>query len=158
MTRARYTLTWEPLSVLLDDGLNGLIEEHWEEVAVHKAEMPLAVDWERYHRLEDMHILKVLGARQNETLIGYSAFFDLPHLHYGTTPHAACDAIYVLKRHRLSGAGIGLIDQAERDFTAPGEWRRITYHDRCGIELLGPVLRKRGYVATDVTYSKMVRG
>ena len=145
--------------MLLDSGLEMLVQEHWQEVGVEKERMPLAVDWTRYRKLEDQGILLVLGARRNERLIGYNAFFYLPHLHYSTTQLAGCDAIYVTRKHRMSGAGIALIDRAERDLAerAKPDWCRITYHDRHGIELLGKVLRKRGYVASDTTYGKMVR-
>lgn len=157
MTTTR--IEWESLDQMLESGLDDLVHAHWEEVGVHKAEMPVSVDWERYADLETKGILKLMGARLKGRLIGYSSFFYLPHLHYQTTALAGNDAIYVLKRVRGAGAGIRMIDMAQEYFTklaAPG-WCRITYHDRAGVELLGPVLRKRGYIATDTTYSRMVR-
>lgn len=152
-------IEWSTLDNLIEDGLPVLIGAHWEEVGVHKREMPLAVDWERYANLENQKILRLLGAWLDDNLIGYSAFFYLPHLHYQTTALAANDAIFVAKPFRRTSAGSKLILKAEADFpkeSAPG-WCRITYHDRAGIELLGPVLRKRGYIATDTTYSLMVK-
>ena len=153
------TYEWEPLSILLDDGLAELVRQHWEEVGVHKDEMPLACNWDRYQNLEDQDILKILAVRADGDFIGYNSFLYLPNLHYDTTDFANGDAIYVLRARRSSGAGLALIDRAERHIAelANGRWCRIIYHDRHGVELLGPVLRRRGYVATDTVYSKMVR-
>lgn len=152
-------VAWEPLDTLLDDGMTDLVHEHWLEVGVHRQEMPVAVDWERYRQLEEKQILSVLAARLDGGLIGYAAFFYLPHLHYNSTQLAACDAIFVRKTQRKTGAGLRLIEMAETEFKARAapDWVRITYHDRVGIELLGPVLRKRGYIATDTTYGIMTR-
>ena len=154
------TCEWEPLAALLDDGLAELVRLHWEEVGVHKDEMPLDPDWEGYQEDETAGKLRLLGGRIDGVLAGYHSLYVLKgHRHYRSTPQALSDAIYVLRARRSSGAGLALIDRAERHFAelANGRWCRIIYHDRHGVELLGPVLRRRGYVATDTVYSKMVR-
>lgn len=154
------TLAWESVSALLDAGLERLVRQHWREVGVHKREMPLAVAWEEYRLRERDGIVKILAARRRGRLIGYNSFLLLTgHLHYGTTVHAMGDAIFVPKRLRGTGVGIRLIDQAETDLAAmfPGRWVRILYHDKNDIELLGPVLRRRGYTAFETMWDKMVR-
>src|SRR6266851_6357508 len=153
------TLEWEPLSGLLDDGLEALVAEHHAEVGVHKDTMPLAVDYDRYQLLEDQDILHCLAARRGETLIGYNIFLVLPHIRYARTLTASCEAIFVTQRHRKGGAGIRLIDTAEADLKlwAKPDYCRIVYHDRAGVELLGPVLKRRGYALRDLVYDKMAR-
>lgn len=152
-------IAWEPLSVALDDGLEALVEQHWREVSRHRDKRPLAVQWEKYHLLADRGILRLLSARLDGALIGYAAYFYDPHIHYGLTPSAPCDAIFVLAERRGTGAGMKMVDIAEACFMteAAPEWINISYHDRAGVELLGPGLRKRGYEASDITYDKMVR-
>lgn len=156
---SRHELTWEPLSVLLDDGLEALVREHWEEVGVHKDKMPLACDWERYQEVEDKGILQILAARREGILTGYNSFCVLPHLHYRTTITALNDAIFVPRRHRISGVGVRLVERAEIDLAtrySPG-WVRIVYHDKANLEYLRPLMERRGYGHVESIYDKMVR-
>lgn len=152
-------IAWEPLASLLDDGMADLVREHWEEVGVHKDEMPLAVDWDKYQRLEDEGMLRVLGARRGKRLVGYNSFMVMPHIHYSGTMHALGDAIFVTTPARRSGVGVRLIQVAERllaEIARPG-YVRIVYHDKAHLELLGPTLRKLGYGAIETVYDKVVR-
>lgn len=157
--RPSITLRWELLNSLRDDGLDDLVREHWREVGVHKREVPLVCDWDRYQALEDSGVLKILAARKGDALIGYNSFLVMPGLHYATTIHAHGDAIFVTKRYRKTGAGVFLIDRAETalaDMARPG-YVRIIYHDKAHLEYLGPVLRKRGYGAIETIYDKIVK-
>lgn len=160
MTEPDLTLAWEPLSVLLDDGLQALVREHHAEVGVHKDTMPLDCDWEKYHDIESKGILRVLAARLRDRLIGYSSFMVLPHLHYRTTLHGVNDGIFVQRQHRRTRAGLKLIDRAELDLAAeakPG-YCRIVYHDKAFLNYLGPTLRRRGYEHQENIWDRMVRG
>lgn len=159
MTTPKLTLAWEPLAGLLDDGLADLVFAHHAEVGVHQREMPLECDWDKYQTLEDQSILRTLAARLAGKLIGYNSFMVLPHLHYRSTPHAMGDAIYVTKRYRHTGAGIALIERAERDLAdlVKPQLCRIIYHDKAFLEFLGPVLKKRGYVHQENIWDKMAR-
>lgn len=154
------TCDWEPLSILLDDGLAELVRQHWEEVGVHKDEMPLDPDWDGYQRMEDDGELRLLSGRIDGVLRGYHSVRVVKgHLHYKSTPHAMSDAIYVLREHRRSGLGLELIDKAERDILAEFAPRfvRIWYHDKAGLRLLGPVLQRRGYGLIEECWDKIAR-
>ena len=154
------TCEWEPLSILLDNGLAELVTQHWEEVGVHKDEMPLDVDWDGYFEDEEADKLRLLGGRIDGVLVGYHSLFIVKsHRHYKSTPHAMSDAIYVLPEHRKSGLGIELIDKAERDILgefAP-RYVRIWYHDKAGLRLLGPVLKRRKYGLIEECWDKVTR-
>lgn len=159
--RDRLAFGWEPLAVLLEDGLAAIVAKHWREVAVHPDTMPLAVDWDKYQDLEDKGILRVMSARRGDKLIGYSSFMVMPHLHYATTLHAANDAIYVDPSER--GAGIRLIRESEKalaELAKPG-WVRIVYHTKYHVELergtLARVFDRLGYPAFEACHDKMVR-
>jgi GNAT superfamily N-acetyltransferase len=153
---------WEPLAALLDDGLHAIVEKHWHEVGVHKEDVPLAVDYDKYRALEAQGILKLMAARQGERLVGYASFIVMPHLHYSRTLHALNDAIFVDPSVR--GAGIRLIREAERglaEMARPG-CVRIVYHVKEHVEAargtLGGVFRHLGYGAFETSYDKVVRG
>ena len=154
------TCEWEPLAALLDDGLAELVRLHWEEVGVHKDEMPLDPDREGYQEDETAGKLRLLGGRIDGVLAGYHSLYVLKgHRHYRSTPQALSDAIYVLRDRRRSGLGLHLIDKAEQDIQAEfaPKWVRIWYHDKAGLRLLGPVLHKRGYGMIEEAWDKMVR-
>jgi GNAT superfamily N-acetyltransferase len=159
-SRASSKVSWEPLSILLDDGLPELVRQHHAEVGVFKREMPLDVDWDGYYQDERNGILRVLGARIDEKLVGYSSFCIFKgHRHYRSTPHALNDGIFVLKRHRHTGIGVELIDKGERDILADFAPRfvRFRYHDKTFVNLIGPVLKKRGYEHNEDGWDKMTR-
>lgn len=152
---------WEPLSLLLDDGLDGLITSHHAEVGLHKATMPLAVDWDKYHELERLGILKLAAARAGSRLVGYASWMWMPHLHYATTQHALNDAIFVKPDYR--GAGVRLIRASERrlaEDAAPNPVR-IVFHIKHAIEAKrgthGRVLERMGYAAFETCWDKMAR-
>lgn len=151
-------LEWEPLAVLLDDGLEGLVRAHHAEVGVYKDEMPLDCNWEAYQGSENSGMLRILAARLGGKLIGYNSFMVLRHMHYWSTWHALGDAIFVDRDHRKTGAGIQLIDRAERDLAkevAPNKIRFI-YHDKAFLDYLRPILTKRGYTHQENILDKMV--
>jgi GNAT superfamily N-acetyltransferase len=151
---------WEPLSVLLDDGLPELVRLHHQEVGVHKEQMSLDCDWAGYQEDEDAGKLRLLGGRIDGILVGYHSLFILKgHRHYNSTPHAMSDAIYVMAEHRRSGLGIELIDKTERDILAEfaPRWVRFWYHDKAGLRFLGPVLQKRGYGLIEECWDKIAR-
>lgn len=176
---------WEPLAALLDDGLDAMVKGHWREVGVHQDAMPVDVDWEKYHDLERSGALRLMGARQDAELVGYSSFIVVPHLHYVTTRHALNDAIYVVPKAR-GEIGVRLVVEAERALVAEGV-RRIVYHAKEHIRLgtgdsldmietlveleaeygikipqdatgdtVGAVLEALGYASFEICYDKMV--
>ena len=154
---------WEPVSVLLDEGLAAIVEAHWREVGVHKDEVPLDVDWAGYQLDEDLGLLKLLAARRSDKLIGYASYYVRPHRHYKSTLHAGNDAIFVLPEER--GAGIALIRAAET-MLAQLAWPtypyiRILYHAKMALEAdrgtYAKVFERLGYSAFETTHDKVVK-
>lgn len=158
----RLTFEWEPLAGLLDEGLAAMItEQHWPEVGVHKDQVPVAIDWDKYQKMEDDGLLYLMSARRGADLIGYASYFVMPHMHYCTTLHALNDAIFVLPGHR--GAGVRLIMAAERALAqvAAPNWIRIIYHAKLHVEVergtLARVFDRLGYKAFETNHDKVVR-
>jgi GNAT superfamily N-acetyltransferase len=158
---ADVAFAWEPLARMMEAGLPAIVAAHWEEVGIHKDDVPLAVDWKKYQQIEAGGILKIMSARRDGRLVGYASYLVLPHLHYSTTLHAMNDAIYVDAAER--GTGIRLIKAAERglaEMAAPGVCR-IVYHAKLHVEAergtLARVFDRLGYRAFETTHDKIVR-
>jgi GNAT superfamily N-acetyltransferase len=157
----RVEIAFEPLSSLLDAGLAAIVERHWQEVGLHKDKMPLDVDWEKYHVLEDQGFLRLISARAGDLLVGYASFLVLPHLHYAQTLHALNDAIYVAPEYR--GVGVRLIRAAEKMLAEAYVPRRvrIVYHLKTAVEAdrgtFLPLYRRMGYTEFETCVDKMVQ-
>lgn len=71
--------------------------------------LPLAsVQWELYKKLEAAGVVKVFGAFNDETLIGFASVLTQVSMHYGTQISLS-DSYYVCKAHRKGGAGLKLL-------------------------------------------------
>lgn len=98
-----YTVT-EEHPVQIQEEVQGLISEHWLEVAKHKELMVLDPDWERYQRFTDEGSMFSLVLRKDGVLVGYSANLLGPHLHYKGLVVAINDVLYVSPDSRGSTA------------------------------------------------------
>lgn len=160
-TTPRTEFRWTSLEEACDAGLPAIVKRHWDEVGIHKADVPLDVDWARYARLEDDGTLKLMGAWRGETMLGYASFIVMPNLHYQSTLHAINDAIYVDTAYR--GVGVRLIRANEKALAELGGGRpvRIVYHVKEHIEqdrgTLGPVFIRMGYGKFESCFDKVVR-
>ncbi len=119
-------------------GLEELQHAHWREVAVDQNEIPLSVDWKRYEELEQKGLLFALGMRDGSKLVGYNAFYVVPHLHYSTTIFAFNDVIYVAPEYRGLD-GVRLILEAERQLAATCKADKVVYHSKDDIQFAAGV-------------------
>lgn len=158
-----YTYNWESVDQLLADGWENLLVEHWVEVAMDRDIIPLAVDWDRYRLFEKTEAFKTLAMRKDGVLVGYSAWFINPHLHYKTTLFALNDVIYLDPAYRRGLAGARLVREAENALAALGAVKAI-YHTKLHVQLgkragtLGDLLLALGYKHIENTYAKLLRG
>lgn len=96
-----------------------LLRAHYDEIALHKDVIKLAVDWGRYEYLEQENALRVYTARDDGRLIGYSAFFLVWHPHYKNNLFAQNDVLYLSPEYRNgTTAGIRLIKYSEEQLLA----------------------------------------
>lgn len=71
--------------------------------------LPLvSVQWEQYRKLESAGAVKVFGAFDGDSLVGFASVITQVSLHYGTQISLS-DSFYVCKAHRKSGAGLKLL-------------------------------------------------
>jgi GNAT superfamily N-acetyltransferase len=102
--------------------LDDLVTEYAHEVRIPEMPWP-RVDWTVYQRLEQAGALHVFAARDDdETLVGFVVMIVSVMPEYGVTL-ACTEAFFVAAASRGSGAGLQLLNAAERrarEVKAPG--------------------------------------
>jgi len=109
----------EALIDILDE-LKPLLTEHWEEIALYKDKIKLSPDYERYLMADDVGVLHILTARDDEKLIGYFISFVQPHVHYMDNTFAINDVLFIHPSYRKGSVGYKLFKHAEKSLKAIG--------------------------------------
>lgn len=133
----------------------GILDEHWDEVAGNKNAIKLSPDIQKYKALQELGILKNFVLFEGEEMIGYSVILSQPHLHYKDDIFAFVDVIFVKKEYRNSRAGLFLINQIE-------EWAKenvslLTYHTKPKHPTIERILEKKGYSHMENIYGKLFK-
>lgn len=97
-----------------------LIQQHWQEIAMHKSKIKLNPNWAAYEALEAAGQLPIFTARLNGELVGYFCCVISQSLHYQAHKFAANDVLYLAPTARRGWTGVGLIKFAERCLRADG--------------------------------------
>jgi len=154
------TYQWEPLRVLLrEPNVNDLLLEHWHELGVHKAEMPLDPDYDLMLNAEDAGLFKVWTARDDSLLIGYVAFWIRPHVHYKSVQTAIEDLFLLTASHRKGLTGYKLWKSALEALKEHGVKRVVTHSKVHFAEERGGLARffqRLGFIQMDQLYSRML--
>lgn len=129
----------------------GLMHEHWATVSRIKDKYAASPDAERFRLLEAAGLLLVVGAFDDDKLIGYAATIISRHMHYDFNL-AANDALYLAEAYRGTRAGLGLIRETERLAKARGA-DMITWHAKPGTPL-DALLPRLSYGLQDHIYLK----
>lgn len=103
----------EFLDSVVEDA-KGLLESHWEEVALNKDKIKVNPDWDAYYALQDQGKLNIFTARDEGVLVGYFVVFVSPHIHYKDHLFAKNDLIYLKPSYRKGFVGVKLIKFAEK--------------------------------------------
>lgn len=126
----------EPLSGILESGLDGLLRAHWSEVAHDRNVIALDPDWEGYLEDERQHRFVAWSARRGGQLVGYNGFFAMRHRHYRQHCFAVNDVIF-LKAEERGVDGVRLIVEVEKALRAMAI-SKVFYHVKTDA-LLGAV-------------------
>lgn len=149
------TFQVETFAAMLPEG-RALFPRHYEELALDKEKVPLAVDEERYLWIENQGGLHVCTVRADGALVGYFICTLLPHLHYKDAgPMAYTDVYYIAPEHRRGGAGFRLIRCVERTLKMRGVTKIYLSHKRHQDH--SALFLKLGYRATDIMYTKLLK-
>lgn len=129
-----------------------LLEKHWEEIALDRDTIKLNPDYEKYQALEDIGLIHITTAREGGVLIGYSAYFITPNLHYKQVIVAESDIFYISPEYRRGTTALKLFKAAEKALSELGVHKVVskikTDHDK------GPLFERMGYRAIEVNYCK----
>ena len=130
-----------------------LIKLHYDEVALHKDFMKLDPDWPRYHALEQSEKLIMFTIRDEDKLIGYSAFFIDQHLHYKGSKIAINDVVFLHPDYRNISVGSALIKFCDEELSKMGE-TKITWHVKFSNDFRH-ILKALGYVDEEIVCGKI---
>jgi GNAT superfamily N-acetyltransferase len=112
MVPSKVEIKEEALKDCLDE-MKPIFDLHWDEVAIHKENIKLNPDYNRYLQMADDGSIKAYIARENGKLIGYAIFIISYNLHYKDHVYAHNDIVYLSKDYRGSGLAVKLFKIAE---------------------------------------------
>lgn len=138
---------------IMDNGAD-LFQQHWNEIALNKQVMVLNPDRTRYEALETGGNLIVLGAYENNVLVGYSVSFVTTHFHYSDLKVAQNDLLFLVNRLRGTRLGLDLIYETEREAGAR-QCGMMLWHAKPNTTLIN-LLPRMGYGVQDIIYSKVI--
>ena len=134
--------------------MNELTNFHYQEITLYKDKVKLNPDWKAYKKLEDNNQFFLFTARINKELIGYSAFFLKPHIHYKDILVASNDVLFLKKEHRVGRVGLKLIKYSEQKMKELGA-NKITWHIKSSNDFR-PILHRMGYIDEDIIVGRML--
>lgn len=128
-----------------------LLEKHWEEIA-HYKDIKLEPDFDLYFKMEDMGILRVFTAREDDgDLIGYCVFFVKHNMHYKSSLNALQDVLFIRPDKRGMFAPKFIL-WCDRQLKADGV-QLVCQHLKAAHDF-SPLLERLGYEFMDKIYVK----
>lgn len=137
--------------------VDALLQMHYEELCLNKDRVKLSPMWEKYAALEQAGCFVVFTARNDGELIGYSAFFIQPHLHYSSLVVASNDVLFIRPDQRGS-TGLRLVKFSEQQIAAmkkDGGELKIVWRAKLNTALES-LLPKLGYATEEVSFGKIL--
>ena len=131
-----------------------LLDQHYQELTLNKDKIKLDPMWELYDAMEKRSEFFLLTARMNGELVGYSAWFLKPHIHYRNTIVASNDVIFMRSDQRQGMTGIRLIKYSEQRMKELGA-NKIVWHIKNSLDF-SVILHRMGYADEDIIVGKML--
>lgn len=126
-----------------------LLTKHYLEISANQ-DIALEPDYEKYAQLDELDMLRVYTARDENALLGYAVFFIHQNLHYKSSKQALQDVLYIDKDRR--GFGAKFILWCDKQLKADA--CQVVYHHVKAKHNFGPMLERLGYGLVDLIYSK----
>lgn len=155
------TFQFEKIDEALAAGASEMIWAHWEEADTDREEVPLSPDWPHYRRLEKAGGYRVVTARQDGRMVGYSTFFLNRHTRAMMTIMAVSDVLYLAPEARRGWNGVRLLREADRLLKRGGAVR-VTYGINTTVRIgargatVGDLLARLGYTKVGEIYSRLL--
>lgn len=131
-----------------------LTELHYEELTLNKDVVKLKPIWSEYRKMEENGQFYLMTARLSGELVGYSAFFLKPHIHYEDVMVASNDVLFLKKEHRTGTLGIKLIKYSEQKMKELGA-NKITWHIKHANDIR-KLLHRMNYIDEDIIVGKIL--
>jgi len=145
------TIAQESWTQILPE-LQGIIVQHWEEIALSKDKIKLRVNWDTYSQFDAKGILKCLSVRDHGKLVGYFIGFVVENPHYMGYKLGQTDVYYILPYYRKGRIGLRLFQAVEKMFRAEGCVKMVTatklHFDHSNL------FEHLGWNRVEVTYTK----
>ena len=138
----------------IKEELKSLLDKHYEELTLDKDVVKLDPIWSLYGELEEKNQFFLFTARDEDVLVGYSAFFMKQHIHYKDLIVATNDVLFLKKEYRLGITGIKLLKYSEQKVKELGA-KKITWHVKYSNDFR-PILHRMGYSDEDVIVGKIL--
>lgn len=127
-----------------------LFEKHWEEIA-HFKDIKLEIDKESYFKMEEIGLLRIFTAREEDnSLAGYAVFIIKHNLHYKSSLQALQDVLYIDKEKR--GFGAKFILWCDKQLKQEGV--QVVYHHIKAAHNWGKMIERLGYQLQDLIYCR----
>lgn len=147
------TIRVEPWSALTEED-RLLCVEHWEEIAPHKATIPLAPAWDRYAKMAEAGVVHLTTARDGTRLVGYAVYFTVPHIHYASSLTAFADVLFMRPEFRHGATILRLLKVAETSLRGMGV-QRVIQNVKVNKDW-GVILTRQGYQHFENVYQKLL--
>ena len=131
-----------------------ILEDHYQEIALHKDKIELNPNYFMYKELEDKGFVDIFTARDKNKLVGYCIVFTMPHIHYSTTLMSNVDIFYIAPEYRGKMAGIRLIKYVEKELKEKGV--EMLFHHVKVAHDFSPMLERLGYEKTEYIYGNYI--
>jgi GNAT superfamily N-acetyltransferase len=134
--------------------MNELVHDYFDKTQAKENLPPLDMDWPTYIEMERNGNVVVVGAYDNERLVGFVMYVVAPNLHHRTLKCAACDIIGVRPEYRNQHIARHLMAVAEKRMRDAGV-HYISHQFRTDYET-EPLFGKLGYDLIEQCYRKRI--
>lgn len=131
-----------------------LLDLHYDELCLNKDLAKLAPRWDVYTEMERLGCFVVFTAREDGRLVGYSAFFLQPHMHYSGFVVAQNDIFYIAQEHRRGTTALRFLRYSETALKELGA-QKLVYHCKYSNNL-APILHRLSYRDEEVMTAKLL--
>jgi len=143
----------ETIATIKED-IAPLVQATYDEVEIDRDKLEFNLNWDIYHKLEELNILHIYTARVDGKMVGYLVLISSPSLHCSEHLMASSDVIYIHPEHRKGRAGANMIKYAEEDLKCRGVSVMIV-----AMKAHAPfdkLLQRVGYTFAEKTYQKFI--
>jgi len=136
------------------DEIKPLLEDHWEEIALHKDTIKLNPDYARYEQMFKSGQMRIVTARDDGKLVGYCILLLYHHIHYKDQFMAMDDIFFIAKDYRKGLTGVKLFIKTEEIMKQYGV-KKLSMNVKVHQDV-GPIFERLGYKETERMFTKMI--